>query len=94
MIDTVDIVMAALSEVSKVDSMSNDEIASEIANVEQTLASLRAYRDGAARGSSKRADFVSSIKRLSNWRDSLQRKFNAAVDARVPNDRKVRRRKT
>lgn len=85
MLDAVKIISRALNEArSKVDSMSYDEIASEIQTVEQTLTSLRAYRDGAARGSSKRADFVSSIKRLSNWRDSLQKKFDNAVDARKP----------
>jgi hypothetical protein len=80
--DRIDEATRRLFERSQIEDMSFDDLAAQIEETERTLTSLKTFRDGAARGSSKRADFVSSIKRLKSWQDRLQRKFDAAVEAR------------
>lgn len=57
------------------------DLRAQIRDLDASIDDLKLYRDRCPRGSSRRADFASSINRLQDWRKKLEKKVARAEDA-------------
>lgn len=76
--DLIEIIKSVFNESVTIDVR---DLKKQVNDIDDSIEDLRKYRDNCPRGSSRRADFASSINRLRDWQKRLQKKIDRAVDA-------------